>query len=75
MARKLFDLSIDGHGFYTIIGQTALGRRWITRVDGEQRGTAYTDDSTCALNIADGAVYAGLRVVVNGQPYGQESRT
>lgn len=62
------DITIEGHGFYTITGQTAKGRRFMTRVQGHERGTAYCDDSTLTLNIAEGALAKGLRVDVNGRP-------
>lgn len=63
------DLSIDGRGFYQITAQTRKGQTFMSRVQGVDRGTAYCDDSTYALNIADGAVSAGLSVHVNGREY------
>lgn len=69
MAIKKADICIDGRGFYTIYAQTRKGNGFMTQVQGNDRGTAYCDDSTYALNIADGAVADGLRVYVNGRDY------
>jgi hypothetical protein len=64
------DLTIDGHGFYQITACTTRADRFMRRVQGNDRGTAYSDDSRMTANIADGAIDAGLVVTVNGKAYG-----
>lgn len=66
---KKADITIDGRGFYQIKAQTRSGQRFMKRVQGSDHGLAYCDDSTFALNIADGASDDGLRVEVNGKEY------
>ena len=63
------DIDISGHGFYQIVGTTARGRRFMLRVQGNDHGTAYCDDTRLTQQIADGAVSRGLRVEVNGKEY------
>lgn len=70
--RPATDISINGRGFYEITGHTAKGRAFMLRVQGNDHGTAYSDDSTYTLNIADGARGRGLRVTINGEPYPSE---
>jgi hypothetical protein len=61
------DIEISGRGFYQITARTTRGRRFMTRVQGNDHGTAYSDDSTLTSNIADGAIGRGLRVSLNGR--------
>jgi hypothetical protein len=63
------DLNIHGRGFYTISAESPRGRSFMRRVDGNDHGTAYSDDTRMTQDIADGAHTAGLRVFVNGRRY------
>lgn len=63
------DVTIYGQGFYAITGETKRGKAFVKRCWGGEHGQTYCDDSRLAQDIADGAVLAGLRVVVNGARY------
>lgn len=63
------DILIGGHGFYAIEALTDRGRAFMVRVEGNDNGTAYCDDATLVIAIADGALYEGLRVNVHGKRY------
>lgn len=66
------DILIAGIGFYAIEATSDRGRAFMVRVEGNDNGSAYCDDSRLALDIADGALSVGLRVNVNGRQYGME---
>lgn len=52
-----------GMGFFIISAETAKGRRWLKRnVPSQDEGTAYCDDRRYAMDIAEGAIDAGLEV-------------
>ena len=53
-----------GFGFFSIWGESRRGRQWLKRnVEGLGRdGVAYCDDRRMALDIAEGAISAGLKV-------------
>ena len=63
------DIRISGgKGFYQITGHTRKGEAWVQkRVQGAERGQAYTDSGSYAQDIARGAIKDGLTVAVNGQ--------
>lgn len=66
-AMRTADISVYGLGFYQITARSSKGRRFMLRVDGSERGTAYCDDSTLTLNIVDAALGRGLTVDINGK--------
>lgn len=57
------EISNSGSGFFGIHGVTAKGRKWIDKnVQGAHCGEAWSDDRRFAMEIAQGALNAGLRV-------------
>jgi hypothetical protein len=69
--RPAVDLTINGRGIYAIQSLSAQGRRWLIdnvpdRFDDE---LAYSDDTRCTQDIAEGATNDGQVVAVNGYLY------
>ncbi len=70
MAQTKPDIQItnSGSGFFGIYGESKRGQRWLeNHVQGVStmmydRGVAFTDDRRYALDIANAAIKAGLRV-------------
>lgn len=69
MKTRKADITIDGQGFYTIAANSVRGIAFMRQVEGSSDGVAYCDDTRMAVDIADGAVHAGLRVEVNDKVY------
>lgn len=63
MTKTDIQITNSGSGFFGIHGETAKGRKWVDKhVQGSDRGEAWTDDRRLAMDIAQGALNAGLRV-------------
>lgn len=62
-ARVDIQISNSGSGFFGITGLTRAGRAWVNQnVQGAHRGEAWSDDRGFTMDIAQGAMDAGLEV-------------